>query len=139
MSLATKLLAQPHKFARKFLHSTDIRIPSLRFSERRLLLGFFDLVILSGTLLFLATNSPLDFSITIGSLWSNIHWFFVFWTVWFVFGFISDVYDLVIASNPIKSSWFAGGTAFVSSSIYLLIPYITPDLPERRLFIFLFP
>jgi exopolysaccharide biosynthesis polyprenyl glycosylphosphotransferase len=50
-----------------------------------------------------------------------------------------DGYDLGRAAKVMESVTFTGGTAVFVSGLYLLIPYVTPTLPNRRLFIFLLP
>lgn len=139
MSSATDLFEDPIRFARKGLSLAANHMPSLRFSERRLFLAIVDLLILSGTLSFLALNSPSAFTLSLFSVWMNIQWFLVLWCIWFTLGFISDIYDLTHAAKPVRSLWISGGTALATTGFYLLIPYITPTLPDRRLHIVLFP
>lgn len=112
---------------------------ALRISERKLLLAFGDLLILNLALLVLAALSVSELTFTWAGLWDRAIWFVVISTIWFIFGAFFSVYDLAIAASPLRSAWSVGTAAFLTSSIYLLIPFYTPSLPDRRIYIFAFP
>lgn len=111
----------------------------LRFSERRVLLGVVDvgaLVMALWLSLVLRNLSP--FEVLFLKFW-RFTWLPTLIFVWLIVGTLFDVYDLTKAANAMQSMWAAGLAALISAGIYLLIPYLTPPLPERRLALLLFP
>ena len=106
---------------------------SLRFSERRVLLAAVDVfAILVALRLYLGMGRDSDVNM-------RLSWVVILVALWFVVGIFMNIYDLVRAADPIPSMWYAGGTALITTMVYMLIPHVTPALPTRRLYIFLFP
>ena len=120
---------------KKKLHVTGI---GLRFSERRLLLALGDATMLNSALiLYLLVRAR--FNLGSDAFWTQLLWFIVLTCLWFGVSMFLDVYDLGRAAKVMESVSFTAVTAVFVSGIYLLIPYVTPTLPNRRLFIFLLP
>jgi exopolysaccharide biosynthesis polyprenyl glycosylphosphotransferase len=117
-----------------------IPLPSLRlrFSERKLLLLIIDLFVLNAALF-----ASLIFAGNLQPQWNDvsqhIQWFIVASVVWIVFAVFLDLYDLRKAALPETSLWSVGIAALVTSFVYLLIPFITPELPEARSKVLFFP
>jgi exopolysaccharide biosynthesis polyprenyl glycosylphosphotransferase len=110
----------------------------LRISERRLLLGVMDVLIVNAALLGWLILRP-D-AATLGLLTGmQLRWFILLSIVWLAFGQMLDIYDLARSASGMHSAWAAGSNAVVAGVIYLLIPYITPSLPSSRLGVLTFP
>jgi hypothetical protein len=110
---------------------------SLRFSERKLLLGLVDVLLLNLALwLSLGLRSDLDPSVPL--LW-RLPWFVSLSGAWLVCAHILGCYDLVRAGKAAQS--VGAGVAAVGATcfVYLLIPFITPILPSSRHEAALFP
>jgi hypothetical protein len=122
-------------FWRKKVHLPNL---GLRFSERKLLLTLGDLTMLNGALvLYLVARAK--FNMGSDNFWNQLPWFVVLSGLWLAVSIFWDVYDLKRAAQVMESiSYTAVATIFVTG-LYLLIPYLTPTLPNRRLFIFLLP
>ncbi|KAA3654342.1 MAG: sugar transferase [Chloroflexi bacterium] len=110
----------------------------LRFSERILLLSFGDLFIVNMAL-FISLVARSKFEFAPAMIWQQLPWFILLSLLWLAISVLWDAYNLVRNSNIIFSLIAAGGTAVLSTGLYLLIPYLTPTLPSRRLYLFMFP
>ena len=110
----------------------------LRLSERRLLLGVMDVLIVNAALLgalILRSNSA-----TAGLVAGmQLRWFVLLSVMWLIVAEFLDIYDLARSASALRSAWAAGSNAVVTGVIYLLIPYITPSLPSSRLEVLEFP
>ncbi len=117
-----------------------ISLPSLglRFSERKLLLLFFDVISVNAALYLALTVRP-DVEMTRGIIVHQFLWFITVSGIWITMGVILNVYDLARAANGLRSAWVASGAALLTGLIYLFIPFITPELPGRRLEALVFP
>lgn len=117
-----------------------MRLPGLglRVSERKLLLIAGDLFILNFAFLIYIMARD-DFAQTMDKLWDRLPWFVVFSLLWLLMSAFVGTYNLARAADVVQSVLIAGGSAFLVSGVYLLIPIITPSLPERRTFVFLLP
>ena len=105
---------------------------ALRFSERRILLEIADFLILTAALwIYLHVGD--------GTGGMHVSWIVTLLVVWFTAGAFLNVYDLAKAASPMHSLWSASGAVLLTAGLYLLIPYLTPPLPERRLNLLLFP
>lgn len=109
----------------------------LQFSERKLLLVMGDLSILNGALLIMLLYRG-DLAFSAPDLWTHLPWFMILSVIWLLVGFFLRIYELPRAASPVHSLWAAGGAVLVTAAIYLLVPYITPGLPQRRLELALF-
>lgn len=113
-----------------------VSIP-LHISERRLLLGFVDLGMLYAALLaLLGSQNLLIWSIPV--LWMQADWFVLLSVIWLCVAGVFDLYSLPKAARPLNSVWAAGGASLITTVLYLMVPYLSPGLPERRLYVFLF-
>lgn len=112
---------------------------TLRLSERKLLLASGDVLLLNLGLLMLAGQSSSKFQLVLADIWNRAYWFVVLTLMWFAFAALFDAYDLARAASHLRSAWVAGGTAFAVSVLYLLIPFLTPSLPNRRIYLYAFP
>ncbi|MGB9628969.1 MAG: sugar transferase [Thermodesulfobacteriota bacterium] len=113
-----------------------MRFP-LRFSERRLVLIFLDLIALNGSLL-LFLDLRADYQLSWRLISENPLWFIILSLLWLFIGFAFDVYDLRVVSRfstTFRPVLFSG---LITIGIYLLIPYISPSLPKSRFTIFSF-
>lgn len=127
---------------KKYKRTTDgrLRLPGLglRVSERKLLLIVGDLFVLNVALFFYLIARS-NFNRTIDQLWDRLPWFIVFSLLWWIVSLFIGTYNLARAADVVRSVLVAGGSAFLVSGVYLLIPFITPTLPDRRTFVFLLP
>lgn len=112
------------------------RIP-LCISERKVLLGLLDLLMLNGALLiilWLRLGEPLSWR----TISSHPAWFALLSTIWLIFASAFDAYDLRNASRLPMSILCVAKAALLTLSLYVLIPYITPYLLRSRLTLGLF-
>ena len=109
---------------------------SLQFAERKFLLSVIDLAILNGSLLFMLSLWPKP---VFARALERFPWYALLLSlIWLVVGFFLGVYDPARAASTLHSIWSAGSAALITVVIYLLIPYVTPILPERRIQILVF-
>jgi exopolysaccharide biosynthesis polyprenyl glycosylphosphotransferase len=113
------------------------RRPRISISERRLLLGVVDLVIVNLVLAFVMSRRMPE-----ASLWTipgqHPGWFIVLSVVWLTIASLFDAYNLRQAAHPGAGMAMGASAALVSALVYLLIPYITPTLPGSRSIILVF-
>lgn len=111
---------------------------SLRISERRGLLFIVDLFIIN-LALYLSVGIQRSFDFSGVPDFRVYLWFVLASVLWLAFSNIFDCYDLresATASRIIPPIILA---AFLTAFINLFIPLLSPALPERRLYILLFP
>jgi len=102
----------------------------MQFAERKLLLVVLDLAILNGALLLMLSLWPQP---VFARLWERFPWYALLLSViWLVVSTFFNVYDLARASSAIQSVWSAGAAALITLTLYTLIPFLTPILPDRR-------
>ncbi len=118
--------------------SRSHRYGSLRFSERKLLLAALDLLLLNGAF-GLALHWRSGLGDTLRSNWGQFGWFAMLSLVWLFCALVIGCYDLSSAGSALRSVWRAGAAVISTWVIYLLIPYVTPDLPSSRLGALIFP
>lgn len=107
-------------------------------NERRFFLIAFDLIAMNAALaVSLALRSP--FSTHIDWIFHHPFWFLILSFLWLLWAWSFEAYNIKIMHHFALSVRSALQSALVVTSIYLLIPYITPPLPSRRLMIFAFP
>jgi exopolysaccharide biosynthesis polyprenyl glycosylphosphotransferase len=110
----------------------------LRLSERRLLLGAMDVLIVNAALLetlILRPDSAMAGLVT----GMQLRWFVLLSVVWLAMAQVLDIYDLSRSAIARHSAWAAGSNAVVTAVVYLLIPYLTPPLPDSRSGVLLLP
>ncbi len=114
------------------------RYGSLRFSERKMLLAALDLLLLNGAF-WVALSVRSGLGDPMQSNWGQVGWFTVLSLVWLVCAMVIGCYDLACAGSALRSVWRAGVAVIATWVLYLLMPYITPDLPSSRLGALFFP
>lgn len=109
---------------------------SLQFAERKLLLVVMDLLILNSALFLMLSLWPKP---VFARLAERFPWYALLLSViWLVVSAFFNVYDLAKAASAPHAIWGVGASAFITQTIYILIPYLTPVLPDRRTQIILF-
>lgn len=132
----------------------------LHFSERKLLLGILDGILINLALFFALTLRPLPVRVGSSDSWQEMaqliamrwtwsalshlvvtqwSWFVILTPVWFGCALMLDCYNLVRSGSLLDSLGRLSGAVSLTSLIYLLIPRLTPVLPTSRLDIFSFP
>jgi len=114
-------------------------LPRLRLtvSERRVILAAVDLLLLNlGLLLILVLRA--GFPMSWVTVQKHPHYLLLLSALWLLWTLFFDSYDLPRTAAPGHSAWSAGSAAVFTTVSYLLIPYITPDLPASRLSALLF-
>lgn len=109
-----------------------IQLPSLGLntSERRLVLGAMDLLLLNLALV-VALWVTTDMISGPEIFWQSAKWFITLSVVWLLLGPVFDIYNLARAASVSSSVTAIMATALFSSSLYLLIPWLTPPLVGR--------
>ena len=103
-------------------------------SERKMILRLFDILFILITLFLVGHFFDFDyFTIII----ANFYWTLVLVLYISLFGTIFEMYNLQVASNHFQVSRSAILTATTTVSIYLLTPFFSPELPSKRIQIFL--
>ncbi len=113
---------------------------TLRFSERKLVLATFDLVLLN--LMFIVTlnlRARGDTSFNWSSGGSPIGWFALLSALYFVCALIIGGYDLVRAASVKRSIGVCATALGLAWVLFLSIPFFTPTLPQSRVHLLLFP
>lgn len=117
-----------------------LHLPSipLRLSERRLLLGMMDVLVVNAALLgaIILRSDSATMGLVSGI---QLRWFVLLSAVWMVVAEVLDILDLARSASALRSAWAAGSNAIVTSVVYLLIPYVTPPLPDSRTGVLLLP
>ncbi len=110
---------------------------TLRFAERKILLAVVDLLILNGTALLSRLLSSQQ--APLARFWERLPWYILLLSgIWLLIGSFFEIYDLAKAANVFQSISASGTTVLITVTIYLLIPFFSPELPVRRLQIFTF-
>lgn len=106
----------------------------LRISERRMLLGAVDLIVVSLALwLALATQPELVWRPALTPLY--VRWFVTLWGIWLVVALIFDLYHLPQAAHPRRAVQSAVGAGLMMVIVYALTPWLTPPLLSRFLIV----
>lgn len=114
----------------------------LRYAERRWLLVMPDILIVNLAMLVTAvmifshaTGMLKDLPrFTVGAIWSA-----VLSIIWLITGQLFDIFDTRKATNPLRSAWSAGMATLIACFIFTLTPGVSPALPSRRLYLYVFP
>ena len=117
--------------------SSLLRLP-LHVSERRLLLMGLDLLALNGALLLALALRP-GYSLDWRLLIQHPLWFLLLSILWFPLACAFDAYDLRVAGRMSTAAMAVLKAGLLTALIYLLIPFLTPMLPTRRLALVAFP
>jgi exopolysaccharide biosynthesis polyprenyl glycosylphosphotransferase len=111
---------------------------SLRFSERKLLLGTIDVLLLLITFALTIVMRP-ELNISLQSFANRASWAISLVITWFVSAFLFECYNLAIAARVPRSLTRISCAAITTSIVYSMIPYITPSLPSSRFAAAMFP
>lgn len=103
-------------------------------SERKMILRLFDVLSILTTLFTVGYFFNFDY---FNSITTNFYWTIVLAIYLSLFGTIFEMYNLQVASNQFQVSRSALLTATTTVSIYLLTPFFSPELPSKRIQIFL--
>jgi exopolysaccharide biosynthesis polyprenyl glycosylphosphotransferase len=104
----------------------------LRFTagERKYLLYLVDLLLLNGALLAAVTLWN-GFEPSFVALQGYAKWFITLSVLWLMVGTVLDIYNLARAASTTSTLVSVGSAAILSTSIYLLIPWLTPLILHR--------
>lgn len=110
---------------------------SLYAAEHKLLLLIVDLLIISAGF-FAVLYLRQDIALRAGSMRIGL-WLLTLSAIWIGYGSLLQLYELPVAARALRSSWLAGWAILLTSLTYFLIPYLTIDLPSRRLELLILP
>jgi exopolysaccharide biosynthesis polyprenyl glycosylphosphotransferase len=108
----------------------------LRASERKLLLGVVDFLILC-TALVIAVKWGTDLLDAPRALVSYWYWFTTLLVIWWVVATLLECYDLAKSASGPHSMLRAAGAVALTVFVYVWIPVFTPPLVSRKI-VFLF-
>lgn len=119
----------------------------LHIFERKLLLGAVDFLLINFTFFVTLALRPLPLrrgfhpteQLIVQLLRERWSWFLILSVVWFVCALMLDCYNLTRAASVGDALRPIALAVTLTSSIYLLIPRVTPALPTSRLDILSFP
>jgi exopolysaccharide biosynthesis polyprenyl glycosylphosphotransferase len=103
-------------------------------SERRMILRLFDILFILMALFIVGNFFDFDYFTIITA---NFYWTLVLVIYLSLFGTIFEMYNLQVASNHFQVSRSAILTSSTTVSIYLLTPFFSPELPSKRIQIFM--
>lgn len=109
---------------------------SLPYRERRFLMAFLDCVVLNAVFLFILLIRP-DVAIEKFPVLDVVGWFLILNLLWFPIASAFDVYDIGVAGNLMSIAEAIAKAGLLTMGVYLLLPYLTPGLPDARRFLFL--
>lgn len=109
---------------------TKARSFSLRASERLLVLGLADIVLLNLALL-VSLAPALNFEATADTILANNKWFFTLIITWLGVATFFDCYSLARAASTMASVRNTLLAVIVTVVVYIFIPYLTPPLTSR--------
>ncbi len=103
---------------------------NLRNSERYLVLGFLDLLLVNVALV-VALALAGEFTLTLGNIWANNKWFITLAIVWLGCANFFDCYSLARAASTTASMRNTLLAVIATIIVYTLIPYLTPPPTSR--------
>lgn len=109
----------------------------LHLSERKILLGLLDVLVLNSTLM-LVTAWRMDQPWGPSALRSHLPWYVLLTAIAVLVGLLVDGYNLRRASRLITGVPLGAGVSFLTCLAYLSIPHFTPWLNSSRLAILTF-
>jgi exopolysaccharide biosynthesis polyprenyl glycosylphosphotransferase len=117
--------------------SNEIAVPqvkgrsfTLRASERLLLLGLVDVLLINAALLVALTPAT-GFEASIDNILANNKWFLTLTIAWLGCATFFDCYSLARAASTLVSIRNTILATVATASVYMLIPYLTPPLTSR--------
>ena len=114
-------IAAPQASARSF---------SLRASERLLLLGLLDVVLINVALIVALTPTT-GFAVTQDNILANNKWFITLTITWLGCATFFDCYSLARSASTLASIRNTILAVIATVSVYMLIPSLTPPLTSR--------
>ncbi len=102
----------------------------LTVSERKMLLGIVDLLLVNGALL-LVTILWRDFQPTPALLLANAKWFVTLSVVWWGVSIIFNIYDLALSASTTGIVRNVTLATLLAVGVYVLIPWLTPPFLAR--------
>ncbi len=112
------------------LSQAKVRNFSLRTSERLLVLGLVDILLINlGLIVALAPAT--GFEVTVDNVLANNKWFITLIITWLGCATFFDCYSLVRAASTMASVRNTILATLATAAVYLLIPYLTPPLTSR--------
>jgi exopolysaccharide biosynthesis polyprenyl glycosylphosphotransferase len=106
------------------------RFFNLRNSERYVVLGAFDLFLVSSALVMALTLTG-EFTPSLADMWANNKWFITLAIVWLGCANFFDCYSLVRAASTTASVRNTLLAVIATIIVYTLMPYLTPPLASR--------
>jgi len=106
------------------------RIFSLRASERLLLLGVMDVLLINVALL-IALAPVTGFVVTLDNILANNKWFLTLTIAWLGCATFFDCYSLARAASTVTSIRNTILATVATATVFVLIPYLTPPLTSR--------
>ncbi len=114
-----------------------LRLPDLglRVSERRLLLGLFDLLLVNAALIGanLLTNELVH---SLGDFSAYGKWFISLSIVWWICAILFDCYNLARAASVSATLRSTAPAVLATVLVYTFIPFVTPPLMSRGLILY---
>ncbi len=104
----------------------------LQISERKILLGLLDLVLLNLALL-LTLSARLSYALAAGTIVERASWFVLLSAAWLLAASVGELYDLRLAARLPAGPIRAALAVVVADALYLTLPYVTPNLLPSRL------
>ncbi len=104
----------------------------LRASERLLMLGLVDFLLLAAALV-IAVKARTPWLDAPGALAANWRWFVTLAALWWIVSQLADAYDLARAASAPNSILITAPAAAVTAFLYQWIPVFTPPLASRKL------
>jgi hypothetical protein len=111
---------------------------SLRYSERKLLLSLFDLLLVNLAFV-VALHFRAQNDVSVRGAENHLQWFVLLSLVWLGCATVVGCYDLVRAASVPRALGHSAVALVATWAIYLGIPYMTPTLPASRLDLLWFP
>ncbi len=109
---------------------TRVRYFNLRNSERYIVLGFFDLLLVNIALVAALAMGGV-FIPTYGNIWADAKWFVTLAIAWLGCANFFDCYSLARAASTTASMRNMFLAVIATIIVYTLIPYLTPPLTSR--------
>ena len=119
------------------LPQAKVRSFSLRASERLLVLGLVDLLLLNLALI-VALAPATGFEATADNILANNKWFITLIVAWLGCATFFDCYSLMRAASTLASVRNTILATIATTAVYLLIPYLTPPLTSRGAIFYFF-
>ena len=108
---------------------------SLRTSERYVVLGAIDILLINASLIA-AVSLTSDFTLSFNTLLAYYKWFFTLTVAWLGCATFFDCYNLARAASTTATIRNTTLAIVVTVVVYILIPYLTPPLSSRGMWFY---